>query len=399
MKKILIDARLLDGQAGGIQQVVCGIAQGLSNLDTSRLEIGFCVYQGESEWLNPYLAKHFSVIEIIKPTVELSHTGHIGKGKNFIRKSVGHLLGGRSIRLSPEPESASKFEPDLVHFIHQNIFSTECPFLFTPHDLQHEYYPEYFDKRTLMVRRNLYKRHALRSEAVVCISESCQRDAVRYLGVEKEKCPVIYNAPLNGSVSVEKDASRRVSQKYNLPERFLFYPAKSYPHKNHKRLLEALHFLKSEGVRVPLVCSGPLTGYYQDILQPILVRFGLERQVRFLGWLDDSEVSALYDLATALIFPSEFEGFGLPLIEAMRAGLPVCCSNTSCVPEIVQDAAVTFDPRDLSQMAAAIEQVWTKESLRQSLIKRGELRAADFSWEKSAQQYLDLYASLLLKSA
>ena len=140
-RRILIDARLSDGQAGGIQQVVCGIAQGLSGLDTSQFEIGFCVYQGESEWLTPYLAGHFRLIEINKPTVKASSTRLLGRGKNFIRRYFGHLLGSKSIRLEPEPELVTKYEPDLIHFVHQNCFATGRPFIFTPHDLQHEYFP------------------------------------------------------------------------------------------------------------------------------------------------------------------------------------------------------------------------------------------------------------------
>lgn len=397
-KRICIDARLLDGQAGGIQQVVCGIAQGLSRVDTSQFEIGFSVCKGESDWLTPYLSEDFQLIEIARTTSPRSERGLSVSAKGILRKYVGHLLGSSSIRLEAEPGLVNEFAPDLVHFVHQNCFETKRPYIFTPHDLQHEYFPDYFDKRTLMVRRRLYQRHAENSAAVVCISESCRSDVARFLGVEEEKCPIIYNAPLNGRPKIGDNERQEISAKYDLPERFLYYPAKTYPHKNHRRLIEALECLKTKGLHVPLVCSGPLTEYFRETLQHLLRKLEMGEDVRFVGWVSEADVSVLYDLATALVFPSEFEGFGLPLIEAMRSGLPVCCSNAACIPEIVGDAALMFDAQDVASIGDTIAKIWENQDYRESLSAKGLLRSQSFSWEGSAQQYLDLYNNLLFKA-
>ena len=142
-RRILIDARLLDGKAGGIQQVVCGIAQGLSNLDTSQFEIGFIVFKGGSDWLSPFLSDKFLLIEVSKPSADRNLNRSCSFLKRFVRRNFGHLLGSKSIRLEPEPELVTKYEPDLIHFVHQNCFATQRPYIFTPHDLQHEHNPEY----------------------------------------------------------------------------------------------------------------------------------------------------------------------------------------------------------------------------------------------------------------
>lgn len=395
-KRILIDARLSDGQAGGIQQVVCGIAQGLSGLDTSQFEIGFCVYQGESEWLTPYLAGHFRLIEINKPTVKASSTRLLGRGKNFIRRYFGHLLGSKSIRLEPEPELVTKYEPDLIHFVHQNCFATQRPYIFTPHDLQHEYFPEYFDKRTLMVRRERYKRHAQEAKAVACISNQCKKDVVRHLAVMPEKCPVIYNAsPTLAYPQPSATYFMELRKKFDLPESFLYYPAKTYPHKNHEKLITAVKLLKELGEPVTVICSGPLTDHYASVLEPHIRSEGVESEMRFLGWVTAEEVNALYDMAEALIFPSRFEGFGIPLVEAMSLGLPVICSKCSSIPEVVGNAAVFFDPDIPDSIADSISQVRADDALRDSLSMNGRIESRRFSWVVSARQYVHLYHTIL----
>lgn len=398
MQRILIDARLIDGQAGGIQQVVIGIAEGMSQLDLSGFHIKFLCYEGHTEWLEPYLGSTLSVVQVPKTSSNQAATlrGKIHKKvSNWGRDHFGHLIGTRSIRLSPEPESVRQFNPDLIHFVHQNCFNTSRPYLFTPHDLQHEHYPQYFDKRTLMVRRYLYRTHAERASSVVCISESCREDVVRFLGVDEEKCALIYNAPLNGNRSPATGSVVTTKEKYGLPDKFLYYPAKTYPHKNHKRLLESLHFLKLKGIKIPLICSGSKTDYYYEYIYPLIEKLDLVDQVFFLGWLTETEVESVYELATGLIFPSEFEGFGLPLIEAMRAGLSVCCSNVSCILEIAGDAALTFDPVNTKSMATTMEELWVDTSLRMRLISQGYERALQYSWYVSAQRYLDLYRKLM----
>jgi Glycosyltransferase len=112
---------------------------------------------------------------------------------------------------------------------------------------------------------------------------------------------------------------------------------------------------------------------------------GLEEQIRFLGYVNPTEIQVLYRRATALVFPSLYEGWGLPIVEAFAAGLAVACSNTTSLPELVGDAALVFDPHDRADIATAIEQLWTDEALRASLVERGRSRVAQFDWDRTAR--------------
>ena len=395
--KILIDARLRDGEAGGIQQVVIGLAQGLAEVKPLGFRIAFLMLEGHTKWLEPYLYEGVDILKVPCGGEPERRTGGIlGEIKSLIRGRIGHLLGRFSIRLPLEPAAVSAFDPDLIHFVHQNCFETDRPNIFTPHDLQHEYFPEYFDKRTLMVRRELYWRHAHQCARVACISEACRNDVVNYLGIKAEKCSVVYNAP--PTASYPKPDCKSLKQtivKFGLPDRFLYFPAKTYPHKNHLSLVRALHDLRSISDDLSIVCSGPLTDYYDEVIAPEVERLGVGDQIKFLGWCQPVEVSSLYHLSDALVFPSLFEGFGIPLVEAMSAGVPIICSNASCMPEIVGEAGCYFDPHSSESLVKSILEIWNDDDLRYNFSQRGIARSDLFSWKRSVQEYLRVYGDCL----
>jgi glycosyltransferase involved in cell wall biosynthesis len=395
MKKILIDTRIADGVAGGMQQYVIGLAKGLAEIspeEVGELEITFLMLEGHASWLEPYLPDFCTIL--------CQHTGKNFSGKQkllaakeMLMKKFGHLLGPNSIRIASEPAVVTEHNPDLVHFIHHRCFATDRKSIFSPYDLQHEYYPQYFDQRTLMVRKHRYKFFAQQAASVFCISDAGKKDAVRFLGVPSEKCDLIYLAPTYEAEKANAPETEKFKTLHHLPERFLYFPAKTYPHKNHLGLFKALEKLNQQGLKIPLVCTGSLS--YPGSIRKSLRRLGLESQVQLLGWVGDAEVSMLYRLATAMVFPSKFEGFGIPLIEAMSAGLPVTCSNASCIPEVTGDAALLFDPDNPDEMAGCIKRLWTDEALRKELVVKGKQNAGRFSWEHTAREHLKLYRRLL----
>jgi glycosyltransferase involved in cell wall biosynthesis len=396
MKHILIDARFRDGSPGGIQQVVIGLAQGLGQLNPSEFHFTFLMLEEQTAWLEPYLPAGGELACVPCEAHSAGNPSGLQRFKSLLRDRFGHLLGQASVRLPSEPAIVHELKPDLIHFVHQNCFQTERPFLFTPHDLQHEYYPENFTKRTVMVRRYLYKYYAAHARAVVCISKACQDDVVKYLGVTSEKCPVIYNAPVTEAYQQPTEAFlASVREQYDLPQRFFFYPARTFPHKNHLLLVRAVAKLRDEGIDSEVVCSGAPTAFYGAEIRPLMKKLDVASRFHFVGFVSTAELNALYELSMALVFPSRFEGFGLPLIEAMRAGLPVACSNVSCIPEIASEAALFFDPVNVTEMATAMAQISRDASLARSLADKGRNRSMLFSWKQSAQQYLDLYRSIL----
>jgi glycosyltransferase involved in cell wall biosynthesis len=175
---------------------------------------------------------------------------------------------------------------------------------------------------------------------------------------------------------------------------FALYPAKAWPHKNHLRLLEAMGILREQhGLVIPAVFTGTQNGL--DVpLREEAGRLGIAEQVLFTGFVDPVQLRSLYRLARLLVFPSLFEGWGMPILEAFAAELPVTCSNTTCLPDLTAGAALLFDPSDPAAIAAAIGDLWTDGSKRDELARRGSARAAMFSWEHTARLFRAHYRRL-----
>jgi glycosyltransferase involved in cell wall biosynthesis len=177
----------------------------------------------------------------------------------------------------------------------------------------------------------------------------------------------------------------------------LFFPANTWPHKNHVRLLEALAVLRdTHGLCPGLVLAGSPKGASADVTAAV-ARLGLERQVRWLGYVDQPRLVGLYRAATALVFPSLHEGFGMPLLEAMACGCPVVCSRTTGTGETAGDAALTFDPTDVSDMAQAIRTLLDADDLRRDLSRRGLDRAARFTWERAGRETIRVYDEVVAR--
>jgi glycosyltransferase involved in cell wall biosynthesis len=165
---------------------------------------------------------------------------------------------------------------------------------------------------------------------------------------------------------------------------FLYYPANTWPHKEHLLLFRALGKLRDAGRLYNLVLTG--SGDYERArVEGNIRKLGLQLHVRLLGTVDPPVVRALYQLSGALVFPSRFEGFGMPLVEAMRSGTPVLCSDSTSLPEVGGDAVRYFATGDLEQLVEGLEQIMEDNQLRQDLIRRGTQRAGLFSWEETAR--------------
>ncbi|MGA8217267.1 MAG: glycosyltransferase family 1 protein, partial [Solirubrobacterales bacterium] len=174
--------------------------------------------------------------------------------------------------------------------------------------------------------------------------------------------------------------------------------AKPWPHKNHERLLEALAAIRERtGDVIPLVCSGARAGDF-DRVRDRARELGLESMMHFPGFVSPKELRGLYELATALVFPSRFEGWGLPVCEAFSAGLPVAASSATGLPDLVGDAGLIFDPESADEIAAAVQRIWTDEELRRSLAERGRERDELFSWDHTARLFRAHYRRIAGRS-
>lgn len=231
-----------------------------------------------------------------------------------------------------------------------------------------------------------------RADHIVAVSESTKADVVRLLGVPEEKITVIYEAakpifrPLDPAV-----ARHRVQAAFGLADPFLLAVGTVEPRKNLTTLFRALRVLGDRrGTRPPLAVVGSPGWLFEETLQ-VVSELGLEDQVRFLGRLPDEDLLLLYNAAQVHVYPSLYEGFGLPPLEAMACGTPTVTSNVSSLPEVVGDAALLVDPRDPEALAEALWRAYGDEDLRRHLRERGLERAGVFSWVKAARETLAVY--------
>ena len=236
-------------------------------------------------------------------------------------------------------------------------------------DVQHEVFPRFFSRAERLYRRAAYGWTVRRSRLVITISEHAARTLVDRLGVDQARVRPIH-------LGIDHERFRPASEVAR--EDFLLYPALGWPHKNHARLFEAFALLRRERPELRLV----LTGYDGPAPDGVEAR----------GRVSLDELAALYRRAAALVFPSLYEGFGQPPLEAMASGCPVACSTGGSLPEVVGDAARLFDPTSVGDIAAAVEDVLAEPA---PWVERGLERAARFTWDECARRHEAVYRELL----
>jgi glycosyltransferase involved in cell wall biosynthesis len=263
----------------------------------------------------------------------------------------------------------------------------------TIHDCIHLRFPQYLPKRgALAYARAQMGAAASRSNRILTVSEASKRDILEFFKVAPEKITVIYNG-IDERFATEPpaDKMRAVEERYQLQGEFALYVGNVKPHKNVERLLDAFHLVRQSGLHdLKLVVIGDDISKYAALRRAVH-RYNLHKYVRFLGFLPDETLAVVYRLAAVFVFPSLYEGFGLPPLEAMACGTPVVTSNVSSLPEVVGDAALLVDPYSAEAIADAMRRVLTDTSLRSDLRARGLARAGEFSWEQSARRVREIY--------
>ncbi len=270
---------------------------------------------------------------------------------------------------------------------------TPCRSVVTIHDLIHLRFPEYLPNRLAYAYARAVIWSAIRrSDRVLTVSEASKRDILRYFNVSAAKVEVIPNAiDERFGLAPSDEEIALVRERYMLNDPFLLYAGNIKPHKNLERLIEAFGLLRARGFdRVKLLIIGDQVTKYAALRRAVH-RCKLHTHVRFFGFVPDRMLAVLYRLADAFVFPSLYEGFGLPPLEAMASGTPVITSNVSAMPEVVGDAALLVDPYDTGAIAGALERVLADPALRADLSARGLARAREFSWERSIRRIRDVY--------
>jgi glycosyltransferase involved in cell wall biosynthesis len=272
-----------------------------------------------------------------------------------------------------------------------------CKSVVTIHDCIHLRFPQYLPNRLAYA----YARSSLwiathRSNRVLTVSEASKRDILRYFSIPENKIDVIYNAiDERYGEAPSPDEVLRVRERYQLNDPFVLYAGNIKPHKNLERLIEAFNTLRRSGLdTVKLVIIGDEISKYAALRRAVH-KYKLHKHVRFFGFVPDKTLAVLYRLAGVFVFPSLYEGFGLPPLEAMASGTPVITSNVSSLPEVVGDAALLIDPYEPDAIADAMRRVLTEPALREDLRQRGLQRVKEFSWDRSVRRVHEIYQEVL----
>ncbi len=308
---------------------------------------------------------------------------------------IDKMVGGCDVFFSP-------------HFIVAPT-TQSCKKVITFHDLSFERYPEFFDlQRKFWHFSNRPKRQALAADKIIAVSESTAYDLTDIYGTDSRKISVIYSG-INNSFreEVTREDLRSVKVKYNLPDKFILSLSTIEPRKNVYGIIKAFELLKNyygglyTEVRrssyfcieaIKLVIAGKPGWLYGDVFRAIK-ESNCRKDIQYVGFVDDRDKPALYKLSSLFVYPSIYEGFGFPVLEAMAAGTPVVTSACSALPEIAEDAALLVDPFKASDIAWMMQEVLCDAKLASFLTKKGLLQAQKFSWQKCAEETLEVLVS------
>ncbi len=286
---------------------------------------------------------------------------------------------------------------ELVHgLVNVLPLATEVPGVVTVHDLSFLHLPETFPRAKRLYLRALCRASVRRARAVIAVSRQTAQDVVRSFSVSAHRVHVVYNG-VDGRFRPPDPAQVAAFRRARgLPERYVFYLGTLEPRKNLERLLEAFALWRSrhpDERDVVLVLAGARGWFYEGIFRRC-DSLGLAEVVRFPGYLSPEELPLWYGAATVFVYPSLFEGFGLPVLEAMACGTPVICSDTASLREVAGDAAWTVSPQDTEALARGLACLLADPGARTQLARRGLARAQNFSWQRTAQETAAVYEAV-----
>ncbi|MBM4230133.1 MAG: glycosyltransferase family 4 protein [Gammaproteobacteria bacterium] len=367
--RVAYDYQIFGSQRfGGITRYFFELANNLSLVENGEIE---CLINAPVH-INHYLRG-------ATPNFKISgYPAPFFKGSSRLYSKINNFLSPYMLR---------RWGPDIVHETYYCPSSVSPPnsrIVLTVFDMIHELYPGYMAASD---RTKEWKRVAVqRADHIICISENTRQDLIRLLRVPAEKTTVVH---LGFTLTQHEQREVKAPAK-----RFLLYVGSRGGYKNFDRLLAAFALRKELRENFDLIAfgGGEFTASELQLIQRLKLR---QTQVQQVGG-GDAVLAALYKSAAMFVYPSIYEGFGIPPLEAMNFGCPVACSNASSIPEVVGNAAAYFDPLEVESIADALLKLSTDSVLRRELVGRGRTRVGDFSWHKCARQTLEIYRRVLL---
>jgi glycosyltransferase involved in cell wall biosynthesis len=291
------------------------------------------------------------------------------------------------------PRLLKQLDADVVHFTNGMIpLTSSVPTVVTIHDMSLTMFPKFHPLRRVILNRPLVDLAARRADAIITVSESAKRDIVRLYRIDPQRVHIVHEAAAPSFKPI-RDLSelQRVRQRYDLPDRFILYVGTIEPRKNLPKLIEGFARRRRQGdLCHQLVCAGPY-GWLSSDIEKQIERLQIADAVRFTGYLPFEDLPALYNLAEMFVFPSIYEGFGLPVVEAMACGTPVITGNVPALAEVTGGAVERVERLDPETLGAALVSLARSRERRESLAALGLERARQFSWERAARETLGVY--------
>jgi glycosyltransferase involved in cell wall biosynthesis len=293
------------------------------------------------------------------------------------------------------------FAPQLVHIpLNAVPLLLPNPYVVTIHDMSSLLFGSPVAGWRESFRLFRFRRGLVRAARVIVVSDATRRDVENLLGIPKSRVRLVYSAPdpefINAKVDHGGPETRRILERYQINHPFILYAGRIRPHKNIPRLVEAFAVLRGELENHPeyhdlrLIIIGDEISKHPEVRRAV-IQTRMEQAVRFLGFVPFETLKVFYAAARAFVFPSLYEGFGLPPLEAMATGTPVVTTSVSSLPEVVGDAAMIVNPENVFDVARGIREVLLDESVRSRLIEQGYAQLKYFSWRRTAEQVLDVY--------
>ena len=292
------------------------------------------------------------------------------------------------------PAHMAKDRPDLLHVQYTGPLFTRVPLVVSVHDVSFLECPQYFTQYRATQLKITVRRTVERAAAILTPSEFSRCAILRHYRLEESRVVVVHNAASREFRPIDRSvAQSAVEKRFGIPGPFVLTVGDLQPRKNHLGLLRAFEAVvrAQPSLAHRLVFVGKETWYSKDLHRAV-EKSGVAGRVHFTGFVEDAELVQLYGACDLFVFPSFYEGFGLPILEAMASGRAVASSDTSAMPEVADGAAILFNPESVEEMSRAIRDILLDAELRGRLERLGSQRASVFSWERAAERTLDVYA-------
>ncbi len=373
--KICYDARAILNQKTGLGNYAFSLLKSLLAIDKDNL-YKVLVYDG---------------LDNNHPIYQLNQANLIVESVNIPPVSISQQL--------LIPKLLKKEKPDIYHYpnwdvpVFQNVNT-----VFTIHDLTYLLHKNVYVKYNILKRLYTYFNifgGVKKAKKIIVVSQNTKKDLKNLFRVPERKINVVYEAfESQFTQKVSEEKKDRVLKSFNIFGRYFLFVGERRPHKNLPLIIKAFHKFDQINSNYNLVIVGkPYADYNEDV--NVVKQLNLEEKVKFLNYVDNEYVHVFYQSAEALIFVSLYEGFGIPILEAMSSGTPVITSNVSSMPEIAGEAAIRVDPFSSDEISMAMIKIVNESQLRKDLVEKGYQRVKQFSWEKTAQETLKIYQSVL----